>query len=78
MIEVIEKSMCISRQHTHGIHLGNISGCNSHLADERALQYIDEKHFISPQRTAVTKPAILRKGVRIYTQDNLIEIIEVK
>jgi len=37
-----------------------------------------KKHFISPQRTAVTKPAILRKGVRIYTQDNLIEIIEVK
>ena len=78
MIGVIEESMCISRQHTHGIHLSNLSGCNSHLADERALQYIDEKHFISPQRTAVTKPAILRKGVRIYTQDNLIEIIEVK
>ena len=45
MIGVIEESMCISRQHTHGIHLGNISGCNSHLADERALQYIDEKNI---------------------------------
>ena len=46
--------MCISRQHTNEINLGNTSECNSHLTDERVLQYIDKKHFISPLRTTFT------------------------
>jgi hypothetical protein len=44
MMEIIEESMCISRKDTHGIQLDNIYGWNSHIADERALQYVQHKY----------------------------------